>query len=106
MKVGIEEIEVKEDTTIKALMDELQLSSVPILLEIGGEVFYPDEIKQDRDAWVTCIAGALEQQEYLRKIKKAGFEDVQVVSKREFYVEARESKAIEKLMSVMVEAHK
>ncbi len=33
MKVDIEEIEAKEDKTIKELMDELRLSSVPILLE-------------------------------------------------------------------------
>jgi len=48
MKVGIEEIEVKEDKTIKELMDELQLSSAPILLEVSGKIFYPDEIKDRR----------------------------------------------------------
>ena len=48
MKVGIEVIEVKEDTTIKVLMDELQLASVPILLEVSGEIFYPDEIENRR----------------------------------------------------------
>ena len=48
MKTSIEEIEVKADTTIKALMDELQLASVPILLEVSGEIFYPDEIKDKR----------------------------------------------------------
>ena len=48
MKVGIEVIEVKEDTTIKELMDELQLVSAPILLEVSGEIFYPDEIENRR----------------------------------------------------------
>ncbi len=48
MKVGIEEIEVKEDKTVKELMDELQLSSAPIMLEVNGEIFYPDEIKDRR----------------------------------------------------------
>ena len=48
MKANIEEIEVKEDKTIKELMDELQLASAPILLMIGGEIFYPDEIKDRR----------------------------------------------------------
>jgi thiamine biosynthesis protein ThiS len=43
MKVGIEKIEVKEDKTVKQLVDELELSSVPVLLELDGEVFYPDE---------------------------------------------------------------
>ena len=39
--MGIEEIGVKEDKTVKELIDELKLSS-PILLEVNGEVFYPD----------------------------------------------------------------
>lgn len=41
--MGIEKIEVKEDKTLKELLDELNLSSVPILLELDGEIFYPDE---------------------------------------------------------------
>ena len=48
MKVGIQEIEVKEDKTIKELMNELQLPSVPILLEVNGEIFYADEIRDKR----------------------------------------------------------
>ena len=46
--MSIEEIEVKEDKTIKELMDELQLSSAPILLEVSGKIFYPDEIEDRR----------------------------------------------------------
>ncbi len=63
MKVGINEIEVKEDKTIRELMDELQLSSAPILLEVSREIFYPDEIKNrrlskgDRVALIPLIAG-------------------------------------------------
>ncbi len=48
MKTCIEEIEVEADTTIEALMDELQLASAPILLVVSGETFYPDEIKNRR----------------------------------------------------------
>ncbi len=48
MKPSLEEIEVKADTTVKELMDELQLTSVPILLAVSGEIFYPDEIKDRR----------------------------------------------------------
>ncbi len=46
--MGIEVIEVKEDTTIKELMAERQLTSAPILLEVSGEIFYPDEIENRR----------------------------------------------------------
>ncbi len=63
MKVGIEVIEVKEDTTVKELMDELQLTSVPILLEVSEEIFYPDEIENsrlrrgDKVTFIPLIAG-------------------------------------------------
>ncbi len=77
-----------------------------IVSDIVTERTLPDEIKQDPDAWSTCIAGALEQQEYLRRIKEAGFGDVEVVSNREFYIEGKQSKAMEKLMSVTVKAYK
>ncbi len=63
MKIGIEEIKVKEDTTIKELMDELQLAFVPILLEVSKEIFYPDEIENrilkrgDRITLIPLVAG-------------------------------------------------
>ena len=63
MKVGIEVIEVKEDMTINELMEELQLASASILLEVSGEIFYPDEIENrrlrrgDRVAFIPLIAG-------------------------------------------------
>ncbi len=63
MKASIQEIEVKEDTTIKALMDELQLASTPILLEVNGGILYPDEIENkrlrrgDKVALIPLIAG-------------------------------------------------
>ncbi len=61
--MGIEVIEVKEDKTMKELMDELQLSSVPILLEVNDEIFYPDEIENrrlrrgDKVTFIPLIAG-------------------------------------------------
>ena len=77
-----------------------------IVSDIVSERVLPNEIKQDPDAWVACIAGALEQQEYLTKIKEAGFEDAQVVSKREFCIEGKKNKVTEKLLSITVKAYK
>ncbi len=63
MKVGIEVIEVKEDTTIKELMGEFRLASAPILLEVSGEIFYPDEIvnrrlrRGDKVTLISLVAG-------------------------------------------------
>jgi arsenite methyltransferase len=77
-----------------------------IVSDIVSEGALPDEIKSDPDAWAGCIAGALEQQEYLEKIKKAGFEDVEVVSSRGFYIENKANQTKERLLSITVKAYK
>lgn len=41
--------------------------------DIVSEGVIPDEVKSDPDASAGCISGALEQQEYLRKIKEASW---------------------------------
>jgi arsenite methyltransferase len=74
--------------------------------DIVSERALPDEIKTDSNAWACCIGGALEQQEYLEKIKKAGFEDIEIVSSREFYIENRTNQTKEKLLSITVKAYK
>lgn len=40
--MSIEVIEVKVDKTVQEFIDELKLSP-PILMEVNGEVFYPDD---------------------------------------------------------------
>lgn len=74
--------------------------------DIVSERALPDEIKTDSNAWACCIGGALEQQEYLEKIKKAGFEDIEIVSSREFYIENKTDQTKEKLLSITVKAYK
>jgi hypothetical protein len=74
--------------------------------DIVSEGAMADEIRSDPDAWAGCIAGALEQQEYLKTIRKAGFEDIQVLSSREFYIEGGDSQASTKLLSITVRALK
>jgi SAM-dependent methyltransferase len=36
----------------------------------------PEEIRRNMELWTGCIAGALEESEYLANLKNAGFEDV------------------------------
>ena len=74
--------------------------------DIVSEGALPDEIRSDPGAWACCIAGALEQQEYLGKIRKAGFEDIQILSSREFYIENKANQTQEKLLSITVKACK
>lgn len=77
-----------------------------VVSDIVAEQALPDEMRNNLDAWAGCIAGALEQKEYLGKIKEAGFCDLQVISNRQFYVEDSGSKETVKLLSITVKAYK
>jgi SAM-dependent methyltransferase len=59
----------------------LAVSDVVVL----GEV--PDEVRQSMLLWVGCIAGALEQSEYERKLETAGFTDISFEITRSYNVE-------------------
>ena len=74
--------------------------------DIVSEGALSDKIKSDSNAWACCIGGALEHQEYLGKIKKAGFENVQVLSSKEFYIEGEGKQAPVKFLSITVKAYK
>ncbi|UCE29406.1 MAG: arsenite methyltransferase [Candidatus Bathyarchaeota archaeon] len=65
----------------------------------------PEEIKKSFDAWAGCIAGALEKNEYLDTIRKAGFKKVKVVSESTYDIDVSE-KLRGKITSVKVEARK
>jgi len=52
---------------------------------VRGEV--PAEIQRNMELWVGCMAGALEESEYLAKLTKAGFEAVSIEPTRVYRVE-------------------
>ncbi len=52
---------------------------------VRGEV--PDEIRKSMELWVGCVAGALGDQEYVAKLKAAGFADVEIETTREYSIE-------------------
>ena len=70
--------------------------------DIVSEGVIPDDVKNDPGDWTGCIAGALPREEYLGRIRKAGFGDVQILSSREFYIENKANQTHEKLFSVTV----
>jgi arsenite methyltransferase len=74
--------------------------------DIVSEGKLPAEVKNNLDAWACCIGGALERREYLRAIKEAGFEDIQVLSSKELYVEGEGSQTPTKLLSITVKVYK
>jgi ubiquinone/menaquinone biosynthesis C-methylase UbiE len=51
----------------------LMVSDIVILKEL------PDFIRESIDAYIGCVAGALQKSEYLKVIKAAGFEKVKVI---------------------------
>ena len=56
---------------------------------VRGEV--PREIRRSVELWVGCMAGALEENEYLSKLAQAGFETLSVEATRVYRVaDARE----------------
>jgi SAM-dependent methyltransferase len=52
---------------------------------VRGEV--PEDVRKNMELWVGCIAGALQETDYLAKLRAAGFADVDVDSWRVYDVE-------------------
>ena len=84
------------------------------VLKTGGKIMIsdlvtegklPEEIKKSFDAWAGCIAGALEKNEYLDTIRKAGFKKVKVASESSYDIDISEELK-GKITSVKVEAQK
>lgn len=69
-----------------------------------GEI--PEDIRRSFEAWAGCIAGALERQEYLDTIKKAGFRNVNVVAEHIFDESGVDERLKGKIISIKVKAYK
>jgi SAM-dependent methyltransferase len=62
------------------------------VLKAGGRILIsdivthalPQKIRNNMSAWVGCVAGALEEEEYLTTIWDTGFKDVEVVGRMVF----------------------
>jgi arsenite methyltransferase len=65
----------------------------------------PASVRKSFDAWVGCIAGALEKNEYLNTIKKAGFNSVEIISENKYSIDVSDDLA-EKIVSIQVMALK
>jgi hypothetical protein len=46
---------------------------------VHGEL--PQSLRDRLDAWAGCIAGALDESDYLGKIRAAGFEEIEILSR-------------------------
>lgn len=52
---------------------------------------FPEQLRQNVNAWAGCITGALDQNDYLEKLRQAGFVDVEVESRSSYGLENIES---------------
>lgn len=52
---------------------------------VRGEV--PPEIRRSMELWIGCVAGALEEKEFIRLLEKAGFEDAEIEPTRIYRME-------------------
>lgn len=52
---------------------------------VRGEV--PAQIRKSMELWVGCIAGALEEKDYVRRLAKAGFDAIDIVPTRIYSIE-------------------
>ncbi|MGA3202743.1 MAG: arsenite methyltransferase [Bryobacteraceae bacterium] len=52
---------------------------------VRGDV--PEQVRRSMEMWVGCIAGALQDSEYIAKLAKAGFDDIDIEPTRVYSIE-------------------
>jgi arsenite methyltransferase len=71
---------------------------------VRGEM--PEDIRRSMELWVGCVAGAMEEQEYVEKLARAGFTEIGVEPWRVYSGGATVAEADGKFMSAFVRARK
>jgi ubiquinone/menaquinone biosynthesis C-methylase UbiE len=124
-KLGeIEDLPI-EDGTIDVIISNCVINLTPDkniayseafrVLKPGGRILVSDlvthgEISEDLrrsfQAWSDCIAGAMEKQEYLDTITKAGFKDVEIMEAHYFTEPNMDIRLEGKILSIQVKAIK
>ncbi|MCX6013124.1 MAG: arsenite methyltransferase [Chloroflexi bacterium] len=65
----------------------------------------PRHIRENLDAWAACVAGALDKDDYLSKIKTAGFDKIKV-EKQVSYSHCCPTDQVDKIVSISISAYK
>ncbi|MGC9444286.1 MAG: arsenite methyltransferase [Candidatus Methanospirareceae archaeon] len=92
--------------TFKEAFRVLRQNGRLLISDVVTEGKLPEDVRRSFEAWAGCIAGALEKQEYLDTIKKAGFRDVMIVGEHRYSVPNRDDRLIGNLSSIQVRAYK
>lgn len=77
-----------------------------LISDLVTEGELPEDIRRSFAAWAECIAGALEKQEYLHTIKRAGFREVAVVAEHAYGEPGMDDRLKGKITSIQVKAYK
>jgi len=124
-KLGeIEDLPI-EDETIDVIISNCVINLTPDkniayreafrVLKPGGRILVsdlvthddiPEDIRRSFQAWSDCIAGAMEKQEYLDTIIKAGFKDVEIMEAHYFTEPNMDIRLEGKILSIQVKAIK
>ncbi len=70
----------------------------------AGEL--PDDVKQNLEAWSSCISGALKREDYLRTIRMAGFSEMEIISEKVMSWKELNEDMVGQVISLSVVAHK
>ena len=104
-KGEIEDLPVK-DNTVDVIISNCVINLSPDKAAVFGEAFrvlkpgarftvsdmvtegqFPERLRQNVNAWAGCITGALDQADYLEKLRQAGFVKVEVESRKSYGLE-------------------
>lgn len=77
-----------------------------VACDIVSEEPVPVSLRNDMDAWLACIGGALEMGDYLGKMADAGFRKVEATAESDFCVEMVEDGRQHRYFSITVKAHR
>ncbi|MBI4318037.1 MAG: arsenite methyltransferase [Chloroflexi bacterium] len=110
-KAGVKNVEFRlgdaeampaEDASVDWIISNCVINLAPDKRKVFGEVFrvlkpggrvsisdivtaeLPDDVRNDIALWTGCIAGAIEEDEYLRVMREAGLVDVQVIARQRY----------------------
>ncbi|MDO8869412.1 MAG: arsenite methyltransferase [Methanobacteriaceae archaeon] len=77
-----------------------------LVSDLVTEGHIPHEIRKNFQAWSECIGGAMEKQDYLSTIKKAGFKEVEIIEQHFFTETNMDERLIGKITSIQLKAMK
>ena len=73
-------------------------------LVTAGEL--PEDVRRSFAAWADCLAGAMDKEQYLETIRRAGFTEVSVVSESPYEAPGMDARLQGKIISMKVRAFK